>query len=105
LTRKFNEKSQVTISVRPVNKEGVLFTPTTARYRMDDLHSRTEKVAWATLTPSTKMTITIPGSSNDIINSGNKFEDKIVTVQLDQGLTSEHNQDYKYRVTNLEFIP
>ena len=102
--RIFNEKSQITITARAINKDGVLFTPTNARYRVDDLTSRKELVAWTSLTAATSMTITLAASVNAIIDSSKKFEVKVLTVETDHGLSSAHPEEYKYRVKNLEFV-
>ena len=102
--RTFNEKSQITITARAINKDGVLFTPTNARYRVDDLTSRNELVAWTSLTAATSMTITLAASVNAIIDSSKKFEVQVLTVETDHGLSSAHPEEYKYRVKNLEFI-
>ena len=100
----FNELSEVTVTARPVDRDGVVFIPTNARYRVDDLKSRKELVAWTSLTAATSMTITIPASVNEIINSSKKFEVKVVTVETNHGLSSAHPEEYQYRVKNLEFV-
>lgn len=103
MARTFNELSQVTFTVRPVDKDGDLFTPTTAKYRVDDLDSKAELVAWTTLTPSTEMTVTVPGSAHDIKQTSRRRERKVLTVKLDDGLSSEHNEQQIYWIRNLHF--
>ena len=98
-----NESSQATITARPVNKDGNLFIPITARYRLDDLDSKKELIDWTTLTPAKEMTITIPGSSNGIIATNRKRERKVLTVNLDAGLSTEHFEEHIYFVKNLHF--
>jgi hypothetical protein len=98
-----NESSQATITARPVDKDGCLFIPITARYRLDDLDSKTELIDWTTLTPATEMTITIPGSSNDIIAVSKKRERKVLTVELDTGLSTAHFEEHIYFVKSLHF--
>ena len=100
----FNELSEVTITARAVDKDGVLFTPTNARYRLDDLTSRNAIIAWTSITASTSMTITIPAASNAMVDSTKKTEVKVLTVETNFGLTSAHPEEYKYRVKNLEFV-
>ena len=50
---KVNEGSVLTITVTPINENGVAFTPNSARYRLDDKDSSTEVIAWTDVTPST----------------------------------------------------
>ena len=102
--RTYKESSEVIVTVRPVNTSGALFTPTNARYRVDDLKSRNALVALTTLTASTSMEITIPESVNDIIDSTLAFETKVVTIEIDHGTTSAHRDEYLYRVKNLHFV-
>ena len=102
--RTFNELSEVTVTARAVDKNGVLFIPTNARYRVDDLVSKNALVAWTSLTPAATMTITIPATVNAIIDSTKTHEEKVVTVETDAALTTAHTEDYHYRVKNLEFV-
>jgi len=101
--RTFNELSQAIFSVRPVDRDGVLFTPTTARYRLDNLDNKEELIAWTALTPSTLMTVSIPGSSNAIIAVNKRRERKVLTVDIDAALASRHIQEFIYYVKNQHF--
>jgi len=101
--RTINELSQATITARPVDLDGDLVVPTNARYRLDDLDSRRELVAWTSLTAATEMTITIPAASNAIIAVNRKRERKVLTVEIDDGLASGHHSEYIYWVKNLHF--
>ncbi len=103
MSRIHNELSQVQVTAQPRDTTNAPYTPTTARYRVDDCRSGTQLVDWTTLTPSTSMTITIPGTANAIIDSTRQTEVKTVTVQLDQGLSTQHMSDYTYQVKNLNF--
>ena len=99
-----NELSQVTITARAVDKDGLVFTPTNARYRVDDLDSEEAIVAWTSLTPSTEMTITIDATDNAMQNADKKQEIRVVTVETNAGLTSAHPEEYRYKLKNLKFI-
>lgn len=104
MSRTHNELSQVVVTVQPKDSNGNATTPTTARYRVDDCRAGKELVPWTSLTPSTAMTIVIPGSANAIIDSDrNTPEVKTVTVELDQDLTTQHFEAYNYRVKDLNF--
>ena len=99
-----NELSRAVITVRPIDRNGAVFIPGTARYRLDDFTSREAIVAWTSLTPATEMTITIPAASNTILRSSNAREKKILTVETDAGTTSAHVEEYAYWVKNLGFV-
>ena len=102
--RTYNEGQEVIVTTRPVNTSDALFVPTNARYRVDDLKSRNALVAWTALSAGTAMTITIPASVNAIIDSTVAFETKVVTVEVDHGLSTAHPDEYLYRVKNLHFV-
>ena len=100
----FNELSEVTITARAVDNDGALFTPTNARYRLDDLLSRNALIAWTSLTAASSMQIVIPASAHAMVNSSRKDEVKVLTVETDFGLTSAHPEEYEYKIKNLHFV-
>ena len=104
MSRTHNELSQVIVIAEPLDSNGVATTPTTARYRVDDCRTKKQLVDWTSLTPSTSMTIIVPGSANAIINSDRKTpEIKTVTVNLDESLATQHFAQYTYGVQDLGF--
>lgn len=103
MSKTVNELSQIIITAKPKDTANQPYTPTTARYRVDDCLTQKQLVGWTTLTPSPSMEITIPGSVNAIIGSRRNPEPKVVTVNTDKGLATEHNEEYTYRVKDLKF--
>ena len=104
MSKTVNELSQIVVTVVPKDTTNTVYTPTTARYRVDDCRSGDEMVDWTTLTPSTSMEITVPGSVNTIKDTTRlNPEAKIVTVNTDNGLSTEQSAEYEYRVKNLGF--
>jgi hypothetical protein len=103
MSRIHSELTSVTVTAEPKDSNGDAYTPTTAEYRVDDCRSGEQLVDWTTLTPSTSMTITIPGSANAIIHTNQDREDKVVTVRTDKDLATQQYSDYKYQVKNLGF--
>lgn len=99
-----NELSQVVVTASPKDTSGNPYTPTSARYKVTDCKTENEMVAWTSLTPSSSMEITIPGSVNIIESDRNKWETKVVTVNTDNGLTTQHYAEYEYKVKNLKFV-
>jgi len=104
MSRTFNELTPVTVTVVPKDATGAPFTPTNARYRVDDCRSENELVGWTALTPSEAIQITVPGSANAIVDDNlNKPEEKVITVHLDADEVTEQFAQYLYRVKNLRF--
>jgi len=99
-----NELSAVTVTVNPEDAAGVATTPTTVSYRIDDCRTTKQLVDWTVLTPSTVMTISIPGSVNAIINSARQTpEIKTVTIRIDVDLSTQNYSQYTYGVQDLGF--
>ena len=104
MSRRHNELSAVTVTVQPKDLNGDPTTPTTVQYRIDDCRTGKQLVDWTSLTPSITMTISIPGSVNEIINSERQTpEIKTVTVRIDEGLSTQHFAQYTYGVVDLGF--
>jgi len=104
MSRTHNELSEVLVTVKPCDASGNSATPTTASYRIDDCLTGNELVAWTVLTPAATMTITVPASVNAIINNDRSSpEEKVVTLEFDKGLSTQHYAEYFYRVRNLRF--
>ncbi len=104
MARIHNELSQVVVTVTPFDTTGAAYTPISARYRVDDCLTKRELVPWTAIgTPSTSMQVTIPGSVNAIINQLRNPESKILTFNTDQDLTTQHYEEYTYRVKDLKF--
>ncbi len=104
MSRTHNELSQVVVTVIPLNTAGVAYAPTTVRYRLDDCKTGKQLVAWTAGTPSTSIQITIPGTANAIIGSNRTTpESKVLTVNTDKDLSTQHYEEYIYRVKDLGF--
>ncbi len=104
MSKIYAELSAVIVTVSPKDNDGVAYTPITARYRIDDCRTGKQLVDWTTLTPSTSMTIEIAGSVNAIINSDRRTsEEKVVTLNTDNGLSTQLFSQYTYGVQDLNF--
>lgn len=96
-----NENSTSRFTSNPINEDGDAFTPDTARYRLDDITTGNEIIAWTSISPtSTEMVITIPASKNSIIDESKSEEDKVLTIETDFGTDSQHVEWQIYTVTN-----
>jgi len=104
VSRTYNELSAVVITVEPLDPSGAAFTPTTARYRLDDCRTEKQLIPWTDLVVAESMLIDIPGSVNEIQDDTlNKPEEKLLTVNTDNGLETQQYEQYLYRVRNLGF--
>jgi len=105
VSRTHNELVEVTVTAKPEDTTGKPFTPTTARYRVDDCETGNELVDWTVIvTPSTSMQITVPAIANAIINTTRTTpEPKVVTLNTDKDLSSQHFEQYFYGIKNLQF--
>jgi len=106
MSRIHNELSQVIITIKPLNPQNQSYIPVTLRYKVNDCLTGTELVAYTSVTPTSReMEITIPGSVNAIINTRLRNpEKKVVTINTDNGLATQHYSEYIYRVKNLSFV-
>jgi hypothetical protein len=101
-----NEKSAFELTFIAYDEDGTAITPATARYQIHDKDSGTELLAWTTLTPATEITVQVPSPQvvNAMVDSGKPEEIRVVTVQFNQGLDTEHNDEQEYTVRNLQHI-
>jgi hypothetical protein len=80
-----------------------VFVPSSVRYRVDDVTDglTTEVIPWTDVIPSDAMDITIPASSNAILNDTHVYEDRLLSVQSDWGTDSALTRDEPFRIQNL----
>lgn len=98
-----NESSAIELSVAYRGDDGSLITPTTLKYRVDDALGDAI-TDWTSLTPASITTIEIPATSNAILDDSQPYEDRIVTVLIDEGLSTQDVTEQRYRVRNLSGI-
>ncbi len=105
MSRTHNELSEVVVTATPIDTAGDPYTPTTARYRVDDCKTRRQLVDWTTIAvPSTSMQITVPGTANAIIGTNRTTpESKVLTLNTDKDLSTQHYEEYIYRIKDLGF--
>ena len=77
-----NEESFQTVEAVYFNETGAAFTPSAARYRVDDLTTRQFALEWTTIaTPATSNTIHVTAAQNKIFNPNNVAEKRQITVE------------------------
>lgn len=96
-----NEATAVTLNIERRGDDGSLITPTSLKYRVDCTTNNQPITDWAALTPAATTTVVIPATSNAIIDDGNSYEDKTVTIMTDEGLDTQETTVQEYRVRNL----
>lgn len=99
--RRTREKQQVYIEARFLDRFDRPFTPTTVRYRVEDLNSDTELKPWTALSPAAVIEFPIDASINRILRDDSDYEVKVVTIQSDYGTEVQLSQELEYKVTNL----
>lgn len=80
-------------------------TPTTVKWRLDCLTTKTEIVDWTTVSAASNVSISISGANNAIQSDANDYEVKQLTVMADDGLSTQHRKSVIYRVENLYGSP
>jgi len=101
-----NENSSATLTLTFRNEKGVAVTPTTIKYRIDDLSSGANITPVTSVTPSSSVyDVSIFSNENRIIAPARPYEQRRVTVQWYSGTTLVGTADYVYRVINLNKVP
>ena len=75
--------------------------PTTIHYRVDDLKTRKVLKDWTSVSPAASVEISMTRVFNEIQNNRSAFERKRLTVQADQGLSTQTNGSITWLVENL----
>ena len=76
-------------------------TPTTIRYRIDDLRSDREIRDWTSVSVAPNVSIVISATDNEIKDDSALFERRQIIVQADQGLSTQVNGKAIWKVKNL----
>lgn len=99
-----NENTLLPYTFAPKDADGVAISPSTVRWRLDCLTTGTAISDWASVSPAASIAITIPATSNVIVNNANPSETKRITVQFDAGLSTGIQAEEDYIVTNNRFV-
>ncbi|MCP4985240.1 MAG: hypothetical protein GY928_03955 [Colwellia sp.] len=75
--------------------------PTTAKYRVDNLTTRTELKDWTSLTVATSNTIAMTSTFNAIQNEANRTEKVQLTVASDPDGDTENRDTATWTIINL----
>ncbi len=75
--------------------------PTTIRYKVDCLTTRTALKAWTTVSAAASVTITMTAVFNAIQDAVNPWERKQITIQADFGLSTQLTKTRNWKVFNV----
>lgn len=80
-------------------------TPTSTKYRIDRVNGADPVCSqtvldWTSLTPATSNSIAITGAQNAVVGYG-PYETRQVTVRANDGLSTQYQETFRYRVVNL----
>lgn len=78
--------------------------PTTAHYRVDCLTTGQQITDWTALSAAASIEITITATETQILEDSSRLETKQITVQADQGLSTQVNGKTIFKVRNLQGI-
>lgn len=101
-TQVINEQSALFLTFTFTDENGDPIVPSTIEWRLDDITNDTEVVGWTNIgSPATSVNVTISAQNNLISNQDNVYETRRVTVRIDEGQSTEGNQEKEYRIKNL----
>lgn len=101
--RQINEGNAIQVGAVIRGDDGSITVPTTLAYRVDD-SSGASVIGWTSLTPESLTKISIPASSNVILDDSQPYENRMVTVMSDEGLPTQQVTAVEYRLKNLSSI-
>ena len=102
--RLINEATAIEITHAVRGDDGSLSIPTTLKFRVDDA-SGSAITGWTSVTPESITEIPIPAATNAIRDDSKTFEDRLVTLMTDEGLSTQKVYEQRYRVVNLSGVP
>ena len=95
------ERNSITVTAYFRNSSNAATAPTTVHYRIDDITTTTEILAWTTVSAAASVSITIKSAENKIVNQGDKRERRQITVAADKGTTTETRDTVEYFIENI----
>lgn len=83
---------------------GAANTPTTVHYRLDNLNSGEKIIDWTSVSASSQVSISIPGTSN-VCEFGHSLRERFqVLVQADRGLSTQYTGKAEWITENVRGI-
>lgn len=102
--RRVPERSLLRIRARLLDPDDVPTVPNTLRYRLDCQTTGTTLIDWTDVSPVSLLEVTVPADTNRIINTRNKVERKVFTVDANTGTADAFTCEELYEVKNLTAV-
>lgn len=102
LTPRINEGEAFRLTVRPLSADLGATTPTTVRYRIDDLNQGTAVLDWTTVTPGTSMNIVVTSAQNALRNCLSIERRQVVIEATDSD--GPMRRTWEYEIADLQGI-
>lgn len=100
--RKVQEQATLVIGASfKTRSTGVAVTPTSVRYRVDDLATGRALQDWASVSAASSVSITVTSTQNKIQSDYNQFETKQLTVASDYGTATQYLDTITWDVRNI----
>lgn len=100
----YNEGQSFTATFKFFDSDWVASSPTTVRYRIDDVTNGSTVRDWTVVTPAAVLNIEVTPSDNDISDTGNKSERKQMVVQTNYGTDTQSVQTIDWYITNVQGV-
>lgn len=88
------EDTTLRVTVRPLNSDLAAATPSTMRFRVQDLIQCVAVVDWTSLTPSTAVTVTVTAAQNALRNGMCRERRSLVVEATDADSTIRRIYDF-----------
>jgi hypothetical protein len=101
-----NEQTSATLSLSFTDEQGRPVTPSSGKYRIDDIRSGTVITDWTNFTPSaSSYDIFITSNENEVIDQTNDGEVRRVTAIMYYSIGKQCIAEYRYEVMNMREVP
>lgn len=100
----YNEGQSFTATFKFFDSDWTPSSPTTLRYRIDCLTTKTTVRDWTTGTPGASVDIEVSPDDNEIQNTLNRRERKQMVVQTNYGTSTQGVETKDWDVLNLQGV-
>lgn len=101
--RNVTDSSAATFTASFYTDAWVATTPTSVRYKVTGSDDQV-LTDWTSVTPGTAATITVTAAANVPTDEARRYETRLLTVQADNGLSSQVTEPFVYQLNNLRSI-
>jgi hypothetical protein len=102
LTPRINEGEAIRLTVRPLSADLAATTPTTMRYRIDDLNQGTAVLDWTSLVTGTSVNIVLTSAQNALRNCLSIERRQVVVEATDSD--GPMRRTWEYEIADLQGI-